>query len=246
MRNVSVMQSKCKASSIMAMAFELVQLMEDDVAQAALLDHVLRAAGYRTNVAPDGELGLEDVKRLRPALILLDVMLPGLDGYEVCRRIRQDPEIARTPIIMLSALGGHAEQREEGFRIGVDDYIAKPFSPKEVVARVGAMLRRRLHDLREPSSPGDPTVVEMVVRYRGKQFNVTREEWRILQYLADASGQIATDEELAGYVWGEDGLLHDRELERLASSLSQKLNQEPMRQVVLKLPGGTYRLFPSF
>jgi DNA-binding response OmpR family regulator len=125
------------------MALELIQIIEDDYAQPVLLDHTLRTARYRTNVALDGELGLEDVKRLRPALVLLDVMLPKLDGHELCRQIRRHQDIATTPIIMLSALGSDSEQRVSGLHLGADDYMGKPYSPKEVLSRIDFFVEER-------------------------------------------------------------------------------------------------------
>ena len=106
-----------------------MQIIEDDPLHAQLLDHSLRQARYRTNVAIDGVTGLADVKRLLPAIILLDLMLPGISGDEVCRDIRNTPGIQQTPIIMITALGSE-EDRVGGIEMGADDYIAKPFSPR--------------------------------------------------------------------------------------------------------------------
>jgi DNA-binding response OmpR family regulator len=229
------------------MALELIQIIEDDYAQAALLDHTLRTARYRTNVALDGELGLEDVKRLRPSLVLLDVMLPKLDGHEVCRQVRRHQDIATTPIIMLSALGSDSEQRASGLHLGADDYIGKPYSPKEVLSRIASILRRRQANERG-SIGSDLQVIEhrMVVRYRGKQLELSLEEWRVLKCLAQAPGQVVSAEQLVASVWGHDGLIHDHELQRQAESLTLKLNQDSIRQIVLKVPGAGYQLFPSF
>lgn len=229
------------------MALELIQIIEDDYAQAALLDHTLRAARYRTNVALDGELGLEDVKRLKPALVLLDVMLPKLDGHEVCRQVRQHQDIETTPIIMLSALGSDSEQRASGLQLGADDYMGKPYSPKEVLSRIVSILHRR--QVHERGSIGsDLQLVEqrMVVRHRGKQLELSLEEWRVLKCLAEAPGQVVSAEQLVARVWGHDGLIHDHELQRQAESLTRKLNQDPIRQIVLRMPGAGYQLFPSF
>ena len=123
------------------MSLEIVQIIEDEPLHARLLDHSLRQARYRTNVAVDGVTGLADVKRLSPAVILLDLMLPGISGHEVCRDIRSTPGIQQTPIIMITALGSE-EDRVGGIEMGADDYITKPFSPREVVSRVGSLLRR--------------------------------------------------------------------------------------------------------
>ena len=185
--------------------------------------------------------------RLRPALVLLDVMLPKLNGHEVCRQVRQHQDIATTPIIMLSALGSDSEQRACGVQLGADDYMGKPYSPKEVLVRMASILRRR-HVHERGSIDSDPQVVEqrMVVRHRGKQLELSLEEWRVLKCLAQAPGQVVSAEQLVASVWGHDGLMHDHELQRQAESLTRKLNQDPVRQIVLKVPGAGYQLFPSF
>lgn len=229
------------------MALELIQIIEDDYAQAVLLDHTLRAARYKTNVALDGEVGLEDVRRLKPALVLLDVMLPKLDGHEVCRQIRHCQDTAMTPIIMLSALGADSEQRTNGLQLGADDYMGKPYSLKEVLSRIVSILHRR--QVHERGSIGsDLQVVEqrMVVRHRGKQLELSLEEWRVLKCLAQTPGQVVSVEQLVASVWGHDGLIHDHELQRQAESLTRKLNHDPVRQIVLRVPGAGYQLFPSF
>ncbi len=161
------------------MSLEIVQIIEDEPLHAQLLDHSLRQARYRTNVAVDGVTGLADVKRLLPAIILLDLMLPGISGDEVCRDIRNTPGIQQTPIIMITALGSE-EDRVGGIEMGADDYIAKPFSPREVVSRVGSLLRRsRQWTLAIPPGPNSSLSIEdhyLIVSLRGKQLMVSREE----------------------------------------------------------------------
>ncbi len=227
------------------MALEIVQIIEDDFSKASLLDRTLRKARYRTNVALDGQLGLDDVKRLRPALILLNLRLPKLDGPEVCRQVRADPAIATTPIILLS----DREPPAGGLGVDADDHMARPFTPREMLDRVGSALRRKraADDETCPSSNG-LTVLErrVVVRYRDKRMDLMRHEWRLLRRLTHAPGQVVSVEELVGDLWGEDGLIHEHELRREMHSLSDKLNHDPMRQIVLYVPGAGYQLFPSF
>ena len=123
------------------MAFELIQIIEDEPEHAFLLDHALRHALYRTNIAYDGVTGLCDVKRLGPALVVLDVMLPELDGYGVCRQLRMTPETSGIPILMISALG-LPTHRTAGYALGADEYLTKPFSLRELVLHVTALLQR--------------------------------------------------------------------------------------------------------
>ena len=189
------------------MSLEIVQIIEDEPLHAQLLDHSLRQARYRTNVAVDGVTGLADVKRLSPAVILLDLMLPGISGHDVCRAIRSTPGIQQTPIIMITALGSE-EDRVGGIEMGADDYITKPFSPREVVSRVGSLLRRsRQWSFAIPPATDSPLSIEehcLIVSLRGKQLIVSREEWSLLRFLVGKPGEIITVEELVSLVWEDN------------------------------------------
>ncbi|MBI5410712.1 MAG: response regulator transcription factor [Nitrospirae bacterium] len=224
---------------------EIIQIIEDDSAQAGLLDFTLRKARFRTNVARDGRTGLSDTKRLHPALILLDVMLPAMDGHEVCRKLRSDPATQAIPIIMISALGSE-EHRLAGLDLGVDDYITKPFSPREVVARVRAVLRRS----RPPAYAKKPYLDKgllleeerVVAVFHGQRITLSGQEWRLLRRLTGSDGQVVPREELSALLWGEDGLVHEHELDRCIQALSQKLKDDAAcAGSIVTAPGG-YRL----
>jgi len=207
---------------------EIIQIIEDDADHALLLDRALRKACFRTNVAHDGQSGLNDVYRLQPALVVLDVMLPGMDGHEVCRRLRSNPATQTIPIIMVSALG-REEHRLIGLDLGVDDYITKPFSPREVVARVRAVLRRRHPgEEKEHYLGGELALKEsrFVIAWRGKRIQLSECEWRILRFLAQRDGRMVMREEIIAFLWGEDGLVHEHELDRCIQALSQKLKND--------------------
>jgi DNA-binding response OmpR family regulator len=227
------------------MALELIQIVEDDLAQAGLLDHALRKARFRTNVAHDGLRGLDDIKRLHPALILLDVMLPEIDGYELCQRLRRLEDTSKIPIIMLTALGSE-EHRVAGLEFGADDYIAKPFSPREVVSRVRAVLRRT----GAPSGGSEryldgQLVLEeclVMVRLRGRRLELSEPEWLVLRRLARKDGEVVTREELIGLVWGDDGLMHEQELERLVGQLRSRLDRVAGETLLQTLPSVGYLL----
>ena len=118
-----------------------ILIVEDDKDIADLIAHYLQKAGHAIDAASSGTAALAKIKVSRPSLVLLDLMLPGMDGLLVCQTLRKDPETAAIPIIMLTARGEEAE-RIAGLELGADDYVTKPFSPKELVARVGALLRR--------------------------------------------------------------------------------------------------------
>jgi DNA-binding response OmpR family regulator len=227
------------------MSLEIIQIIEDDPTQAKVLDLALRRASYRTNVAFDGQTGLEDAQRLHPALVLLDLMLPGIDGREVCRLLRRDPKTTDIPIIMITALGSEAH-RVEGLELGADDYMVKPFNATELVARVKAILRR----VRPPAHStaqgiGEGLVLEedrFVALFRGRRVTLSGPEWRILQRLVRHDGQVVPREELTSILWGEDGLIHEHALDRHIQALSQKLRDDAIcADSIVTVPGG-YRL----
>lgn len=208
------------------MPLELVQIIDDEPDHAALLDQALQKVGYRTNVAHDGLEGLEAIRRLHPALALVDVMLPGADGYEICRQLRADPLTRHLPIIMITALGSE-EHRVAGLTLGVDDYVTKPFSPREVVLRVGAILeRRRPSDSCGESYIGGQLVHEQSLHHVsccGRTVSLSHPEWRALRCLAKHVGNVVTREELIGQLWGHDGLNHERALANIIRTLADKL-----------------------
>ncbi|MCS6317544.1 MAG: response regulator transcription factor [Nitrospira sp.] len=123
------------------MGLEIIQIVEDDHSQAKLLDQILRQASFRTNVAFDGPSAMQDVWRIKPSLIVADDNLPGLNGREMCKRLRQDPSTKHIPFIVLSGYSSE-ERRVEALDSGADDFIVKPYGAAELVARVRALLRR--------------------------------------------------------------------------------------------------------
>jgi DNA-binding response OmpR family regulator len=229
------------------MTLEIVQIIEDEPLHARLLDHSLRQARYRTNVAGDGVTGLADVKRLRPSIVLLDTMLPGLSGHEICRRIRQASSTQDIPIIMISALGSE-EDRSSGLKMGADDYLTKPFSPREVVSRVGSLLRR----VHQRFSGGDLTEnpslsIEghcLMITLSGRQFTASQDEWRLLRFLTTRSGRIVTVEELASLIWGESEFLRYRELDTIMRRLKARLENSVAGSIEI-IAGIGYRFIPS-
>lgn len=228
------------------MAMEIVQIIEDDPDQAVLLDHTLRKARYRTNVAHDGESGLADARRLTPALILLDVMLPGIDGYDLCRQLRQDPLTRGIAIVLLTALGAE-EHRVRGFDLGADDYIVKPFSPREVVARVGAVLRRNRGGGEAVESFLNGELVlerqEFVASLYGRSLRLTTAEWALLRVLARAVNRVVTREELATTLRREQWVEGETEIRHLVDRLNRLMTGVPTVSIET-VRGVGYRLCP--
>jgi DNA-binding response OmpR family regulator len=228
------------------MAMEIIQIIEDEPDHARLLEHSLRQARYRTNVAYDGLVGLSDIRRLNPALVLLDVMLPGMDGHEVCRQLRKDLQTQNIPIVMITALASE-DHRVSGLELGADDYITKPFSPREVVSRVRAVLRRgRLPgNSEEVYLDGELRLEDsrFGVSFRGTHVQLSGPEWWLLRCLAKQAGRVVTREELIALLWGEDGLIHEHDLERHVDAIRQKLEDDPSSPALIStVPGVGYML----
>jgi DNA-binding response OmpR family regulator len=224
-----------------------VLIVEDEPDISALLAFHLEREGYQVFRARDGLDALQQVRARRPDLALLDLMLPGIDGLEVCRRLRQDPATAALPIVMLTAKREEVD-RVLGLELGADDYIVKPFSPKEVVARVRAVLRRS----RAPVD-GMPIVIGKLVidvarhtvHVDGTPVLLTPKEFDLLRSLAEARGRVLTRELLLDRVWGyaAAGEIESRTVDVHVRRLRVKLGGEGCRIVTVK--GVGYRLDPE-
>jgi DNA-binding response OmpR family regulator len=183
-----------------------ILIVEDDKDIADLIAHSLQKAGHATDIAATGTAVLPKVKASAPDLILLDLMLPGMDGLLVCQALRGDPTTAAIPIIMLTARGDEAE-RIAGLELGADDYVTKPFSPRELTARVAALLRR-IHRAAPP--PGTvltygPLTIDVerhTVRVDGQDVRLTAKEFLLLQYLLEHRGRVLSRDLLLSDVWG--------------------------------------------
>ena len=196
--------------------------------------------------AASGEEALSLVTGKSPDLIILDIRLPGIDGYEVCTRIR---EFSSTPIIMLTAKG---EEREkvQGLRLGADDYITKPFGAEELVARVESVLRRS--NIPEVESPPILTVRELSIDFvqrkvtiEGQEVSLSPTEYRLLRCLAVNAGRVIVHEELQGNVWGPEYREHYEGLRVYIRRLRQKIEKDPENPAyILTKPGIGYMLAP--
>lgn len=226
------------------MSLEVIEIVEDDRSQAKLLDQMLRQASFRTNVAFDGPSGMQDVWRIKPALIMADDNLPGLTGREMCIRLRQDPSTKNIPIMVMSGFSSE-ERRAEALEAGADDFIVKPYSATELLARVRAILRRSRHTpAQEEDLAEDLELAETlyVAKYRGKQMTLSAQEWKSLRRLASTVGMVVPREELKALLWGDDPLLHDGELDRCIEHLNQKLSEGTTAAASIKVVPGGFRL----
>ncbi len=184
-----------------------VLVVEDDKDIADLIAHYLQKAGYGVDAAASGTAALRRVKEAPPDLIILDLMLPGMDGLLVCQSLRGDPVTAAIPIIMLTARGEESE-RVTGLELGADDYVTKPFSPRELTARVGALLRRASRQavashaavLRYGTLVID--IGRHAVQVNGEDVRLTAKEFLLLQYLVEHKGRVLSRDLLLTDVWG--------------------------------------------
>lgn len=222
-----------------------VLVVEDDRDIAELVELYLRDAGYRTERASDGERALELWRAAAPDLIVLDIGLPKLDGLEVLKRIRVDRNGAHVPVILLTA---RSEEVDEllGLGLGADDYITKPFSPRALLARVRAVLRRAQSD----SGDGDQVyrVGELVVddyrvrvSYRDQPVTLTLSEFRILKHLAQTPGRAVTRSELFEAAMPESDAL-ERVVDVHVKNLRQKLAEKGATDLIETVRGVGYRL----
>lgn len=204
----------------------LVLIVEDDPDISESLRYNLEREGLKSRIAETGERGLSaalDPKQ-PPALIILDLMLPGMSGTELCRRLRREPATRRTPIIMLTARVSE-EDRVAGLDLGADDYIAKPFSVKELMARVRAVLRRTSDQGTGRYEDGHLQIdyADMRVSCDGQSVKLTRKEFALLSTLAKAAGRVATRQNLLDNVWGHEYYGDMRTLDVHIRRLRQKL-----------------------
>jgi two-component system, OmpR family, alkaline phosphatase synthesis response regulator PhoP len=179
-------------------------VVEDDPDIAQLLAHSLRRAGFVVDTLGSGGEVVGAVRRLQPDLLLLDLMLPGLDGLEVCRTLRADPPTALLPIIIITARAEESD-RIVGLELGADDYVTKPFSPNEVVARVRALLRRAHRVDAQALLRYGPITVDVgrhVVTVDNREVHLTAKEFLLLHYLIEHQGRVLSRDLLLSDVWG--------------------------------------------
>ncbi len=181
-----------------------ILIVEDDQDIAALIAHYLEKAGHAGNIVADGGRALASARETPPDLVILDLMLPGLNGLEVCRALRADNRTASLPIVMLTARGEESE-RILGLDSGADDYVVKPFSPSELMARVRALLRRTappaVKDRVLRCGPISVDVERHTVSSDGEQVRLTAKEFLLLQYLIEHRGRVLSRDRLLSDVW---------------------------------------------
>lgn len=223
---------------------QTVFVLEDDTDISRLIQHHLETTGFavRTFITPVNLLS--DAERQPPALFLLDIMVPGGDGLDVCRRLRNHPALSTTPIIFLTARAGEND-RVLGLELGADDYITKPFSTREMLARVKAVLRR----FERPSTPSvvsfDDVVIDanaMQLKVRGQLTTTTATEFRLLDYLARHPGRVFSRDHLLDAVWGDARFVTPRSVDVYVRRIREKIETDAEDPRYLKtVRGAGYR-----
>ena len=208
-----------------------ILIVDDDNNIAELISLYLTKECFETKIVNDGEQALREFDSFHPDLLLLDLMLPGIDGYQVCRELRHTSAV---PIIMLSAKG-ETFDKVLGLELGADDYIIKPFDAKELVARVRAVLRR--FKVRQPSAPsGEKSVsypdltinlTNYSVTYMGKQVDMPPKELELLYFLASSPNQVFTREQLLDHIWGYEYIGDTRTVDVHIKRLREKIKDNP-------------------
>lgn len=222
-----------------------VLIVEDETDLVKLLKYNLEKEGFKVNYATDGTVALAEARRDPPDLVILDLMLPGLDGLEVCRQLRRNERFVRTPVLILSARSEEAD-RIVGLELGADDYVTKPFSTREVIARVRALLRRN-----EPGMPPrlrisrgdiviDPTAHSVYVA--GRSVELSALEFRLLHYLASHPGMVFSRDQLLDSVWGNDRTVTPRSVDVYIRRIREKVEPKPQEPAYVQtIHGVGYR-----
>jgi len=223
----------------------LIFVVEDEEDIARLISHNLQASGFAVQSFVNGASLIAEAMREMPSLFLLDVMLPGTDGFELCRHIRQTPTLSTTPIIFLTAKTSEAD-RVKGLELGGDDYITKPFSPRELVARIRSVLRGLGHNSSKPEVLGfgdlEIDISSMTVQVGGHNVMTTVREFRLLEYLAAHRGRVLTRDQLLDAVWKETPFVTPRSIDVYIRRLREKIERDPRHPQYLKtLRGIGYR-----
>ncbi len=225
-----------------------VLIVEDEVSFSDALSFMLRKEGFEVAVAADGKSGLELFNGQGADLVLLDVMLPGISGTEVCRQLRQ---VSKVPIIMLTAKDGEID-KVVGLELGADDYVTKPFSSRELVARVRAVLRRQsaVEDVDPGSSElkSGPVVMDVdrhIVTVEGKEVKLPLKEFELLELLLRNSGRVLTRMQLIDRVWGSDYVGDTKTLDVHVKRLRAKVEPDPAHpRHIITVRGLGYKFEP--
>ncbi|MBU1701104.1 MAG: response regulator transcription factor [Candidatus Eisenbacteria bacterium] len=222
-----------------------ILIIEDDRRIATLVRKNLEAAGFTCHTIHEGTSVFQEFQRFQPALVVMDIMLPGIDGLELTRRIRSSSNVS---ILMLTARSSEAD-KVLGLEIGADDYLTKPFSTLELVARVRALLRRATKNTDGEILIRGELMIDpgrRIVEHRSNPVELTSLEFDLLYFLASRAGRVYTREALMEQVWGEDRVVDPRSIDSLVSRLRRKLETDPAKPEYLQTVWGAGYRFPEY
>jgi DNA-binding response OmpR family regulator len=228
-------------------ASQKILVIEDDLYISALVSTTLARERFTPIVAHDGGIGLSEARRLLPSLILLDIMLPTMDGWEVCRRLRAEEKTRAIPIIMVTAKS-EEEDRVAGLDIGADDYMTKPFSVRELVARIRALLRRKAGRATNTAKLLRVGALAIdsdrhIITIDGTPVHLTMMEFAILQRLAQEPGRVFTRDQLLTFLWGADCYVQEHNLDVHIHTIRRKIEADPGHPLYVQTVRGIgYRL----
>jgi phosphate regulon transcriptional regulator PhoB len=218
-----------------------ILIVDDESDIVELVSYNLKKEGFRVSSASDGEEGLDKIRKGKFDLVLLDLMLPGMQGMEICRIVRADPKTAHLPIIMLTAKGEEAD-KVLGLESGADDYLAKPFSPRELIARIKAVLRRS-----EEKVPAKKIIRIGTLSINTETYDVSKgdeklelsaTEFKILLYLVEHRGKVYSREQLLDAVWKGEAFIEPRTVDVHIRRLRTQIEDDPANPVYLKTRRG--------
>lgn len=210
-----------------------ILLVDDEPDIVEIIRYNLAAEGYRIKTAENGKEAVSVAKKIQPQLILLDVMMPKMDGVEACRRIREIPELSDTVIAFLTARGEDYSELA-GFEAGADDYITKPIKPKVLVGRVKGLLRRfKLPEIEKEMNFGDLTIVQDEYKiYLGKEeIALPKKEFELLSLLASQPGKVFKREDILNKIWGTEVIVGDRTIDVHIRKLREKIGDEKFKTI---------------
>ncbi|HSN58121.1 MAG TPA: response regulator transcription factor [Clostridiaceae bacterium] len=230
------------------MAEEKILIVDDEANIRELIGFNLKNEGYNIITAGDGITALKAIREEKPSLILLDLMLPGLNGFEVCKEVRKDRELSSTPIIILSAKDAEFD-KVLGLELGADDYITKPFSVRELVARVKAVIRRTVPAAESKCVTFSNISVDFEnheVKKEGKKIDLTLKEFNLLEILLKNKGRVMTRDFLLDKIWGYEYLGETRTVDVHIRHLRQKIEEDDKNPKIIEtIRGVGYRFNPS-
>ncbi|MFZ5906478.1 MAG: response regulator [Nitrospirota bacterium] len=223
-----------------------ILIIEDEADLVELIAYNLKKEGFAVESSSDGDDALKKIRKEPYDLLILDLMLPGIQGMELCRIVRSDPKTARTPIIMLTAKGEEID-RILGLEMGADDYMAKPFSPRELVARVKAVLRRVSEKpvLEKLLKIGDLEIdlERYTVSVRGKPAKLSATEFKLLLFLAERRGKVFSRNQLLDAIWRDEAFVEPRTVDVHIRRLRAQIERDPANPKYIKTMRGIGYLF---